>query len=65
MTMRRVRPARKSALPPKSLRPAGAASRPSPTGPVAVGDRLAFALYAIGMIGGLGTITALIERAAP
>ncbi len=63
MTVRRARPVRKNAL----ARPArrAAAGPTKPPEPAVLQSRLAFALYAISMIGGLGTITVLIERAAP
>ena len=63
MNLRRAPTIRHSALARPIERPAAGASKPPVPG--VLGSRLAFALYAIGMISGLGTITALIERAAP
>ena len=61
--MRPDRPIRKNALA-KTARAHAPAALP-PSAPSVMASRVAFVLYAIGMIGSLGTITALIERAAP
>lgn len=57
---------RSARRPPTKLFPVYDAPMPPPAAPpLLLRARVAFVLYALGVVGGLCSITALIERAAP